>query len=242
MSENRRLAAEEASMNRFQTHSGLNVECRFCGFLSGSKHMPKASIVDTPWLAIGDYAAFVSIGALVPGWTLIVPKAHGINLTRDYQSTAFWRFAGQVSSILAVKYGRFSVFEHGAYSAASATSCGTAHAHLHLVPLSFNLIEEAKKFAPEMKWEECLATEIADISNGREYLFVADDFEGAKTRGHISFLRTEVSQFFRRVIATKLGKPAEYDYKANAHLEVSQQSYVELRECVSQDNDVAQSA
>lgn len=242
MTENRRLAAEEASMNRFQTHKGPSVECRFCGFLSGNKQMPKASIVDSPWFADSEYAAFVSIGALVPGWTLIVPKVHGINLTRDYQGAAFWRFVGQVSSVLTVKYGRFSVFEHGAYSATSATSCGTAHAHLHIVPLSFSLLDEAKLFAPEMEWEECLAAEVADISNGREYLFVADEFDGAKTRGYISFLQSEVSQFFRRVIAKKIGKPAEYDYKTNAHLEVSQKSYEELRECVALDHDVVQSA
>ncbi|HEN8735872.1 TPA: hypothetical protein U8207_004320 [Pseudomonas putida] len=229
-------------MNRFQAHKGIHIECRFCGFLSGGKHMPKASMVDTPWLADGDYAAFVSIGALVPGWTLIVPKVHGINLTQDYQCAPFWRFAAQVSSTLAVKYGRFSVFEHGAYSADSATSCGTAHAHLHLVPLSFSLFDESRLFAPEMVWEECLAAEIANVSNGREYLFVADEFNGAKTRGHISFLHSEVSQFFRRVIATKLGRPAEYDYKTNAHLEVSRKSYEELREFVALDQDVVQSA
>lgn len=212
-------------MNRFQTTENRGNECRFCDFLSSGS---KKSKIDTPWMLGEQYAAFVSIGALVPGWSLIVPTEHKVNLSEDYSNGAFWSFVKEAASIIESNYGRFSVFEHGAFTTDSKTSCGTGHAHLHMVPMSFSLFEEAKIFNNEMTWEKCFASEVAKKSKGSEYLFVADNFDGESTQGYICLLKEQTSQFFRRVIATKLGIPEMFDYKTSKMLEVSISSVEKL--------------
>jgi diadenosine tetraphosphate (Ap4A) HIT family hydrolase len=212
-------------MNRFQPIKHSETECRFCDFLTPlSKHAP----VDTPWLLGASYAAFVSIGALVPGWSLIVPKNHKINLTEDYTRTDFWNFVESAASILKDQYGDFSIFEHGAFNFDSQTSCGTGHAHLHMVPLSFSLFEEAQAFDKTLRWEKCLASQISEKSKNSEYLYVADHFQGEHTQGNICVLTKETSQFFRKVIATKLGIPDSYDYKKSKMLDTTLQSFETL--------------
>lgn len=212
-------------MNRFQAIENAGSECRFCGFLSsGSKN----SKIDTPWMLGEHYAAFVSIGALVPGWSLIVPKEHKINLSKDYSSKCFWSFIKEAASVLENSYGKFSIFEHGAFKSDSKTSCGTGHAHLHMVPVSFSLFDEAKAFNAEMTWEKCFVSEVAEKSQSSEYLFVADNFDGEKTQGYICLLEKEISQFFRKVIATKLGMPEKFDYKTSEMLDVSTESVQKL--------------
>ena len=212
-------------MNRFHTIENKGNDCRFCGFLnSGSKN----SQIDTPWMLGEQYAAFVSVGALVPGWSLIVPTDHKINLSKDYSNKYFWSFVKEAASVLQNNFGKFSIFEHGAFKAESKTSCGTGHAHLHMVPVNFSLFEAAKAFNTEMTWEKCLASEVAEKSKSSEYLFVADSFDGELTQGYICVLEEETSQFFRKVIATKLGMPEKFDYKTSKMLEVSTASVEKL--------------
>lgn len=196
-------------MNRFQIKKEVTAECRFCDYMSHGSKNP----IDTPWMSSIGHSAFVSIGALVEGWSLIVPKKHALNLSAEYKSTDFWNFTAEAISAVQEIYGKISIFEHGAFKPDSKTSCGTGHAHLHIVPLDFSLFEATVQLNTEMKWEACRAEEIAEKSQGQEYLFVTDSFQHSETEGHICILQQETSQFFRRVIAHKIGKPDEFDYK-----------------------------
>lgn len=212
-------------MNRFQPIKHSGIECRFCEFLTP---LSKQAPVDTPWLVGDSYAAFVSIGALVPGWSLIVPKAHKINLSEDYSRADFWSFVNSAAKILKDQYSDFSIFEHGAFDFGSQTSCGTGHAHLHMVPLSFPLLSEALAYDKNLKWEDCLISEIFEKSQKSEYLYVADDYQGEHTVGKICILTSETSQFFRKVIANKLGIPGSYDYKKSPMLDITRNSFEAL--------------
>lgn len=207
-------------MNRFQTKNEIKVECRFCDYMSQSSNTP----VDTPWMSSSKHSAFVSIGALIEGWSLIVPQIHTTNLSAEYKSPEFWSFTAEAVSAVQENYGKISIFEHGAFKSDSQTSCGTGHAHLHIVPLKFSLLEAAQEFDQDMQWEKCRADEIAAISQSREYLFVSDNFQQNATEGHICILSQETSQFFRKVIARKIGKPDEFDYKKFKMIETSNRS------------------
>ncbi|HBO1815939.1 hypothetical protein N5I19_04540 [Pseudomonas chengduensis] len=207
-------------MNRFQAKEEIKPDCRFCGYMSQSSNSP----IDTPWMSSSKHSAFVSVGALIEGWSLIVPKKHIINLSSEYKSSEFWNFAAETISAVQESYGRVTIFEHGAFKAESLTGCGTGHAHLHVVPLNFSLIEAAKEFNPDMKWEECCADEITEKSQGQEYLFVSEKPQRNSTNGYICRLKHETSQFFRRVIAQKIGKPNEFDYKKFKMTEIANSS------------------
>lgn len=203
-----------------------NIEgCRFCGFFERDS----VELVDTPWLRDDRYCSIVSKGALVPGWSLICPLRHEVSLTDDFQSEEFWDFAGSAEAIVRARYGDIRLFEHGAGYAGSPTGCGTDHAHLHLVPLTFSLATEALRYDASLKWSSCRAQDVKERVAGREYLFVSDKFDGSRTAGLLCLLELPVSQFFRRVVASRLGLKEFYDYRRHPMLEIADRTALDLR-------------
>lgn len=210
--------------------SGHGVNCRICSHVRGEKI---ASDADLPWLSTEKYRAIVSIGALVPGWTLVYPTEHQVNLTQQYLEPTFWSFCAEVVAALSHRYGQCVVFEHGPQAEESATSCGTGHAHLHIVPLSFELGVEAIRADASLSWQRVRASDIGATARDKEYLFVADDFRGPRTTGMLATLDTPRSQFFRRVIATRVGLSDLFDYKRFPMIELSVNYSTDLRASVN---------
>ncbi|MGR4895407.1 HIT family protein [Stenotrophomonas sp. LARHCG68] len=199
--------------------------CRFCSI--GAK-ASTASLVDKPWLEDDHYYAIASIGALVPGWSLIVPKKHSYNLVDHLENADFYKFVEAAVSRIESMYGPVLAFEHGSIAADSATSCGTAHAHLHLVPLSFALADAAVEADSSLAWDTVRLADLAQVVGGNEYLFVADRYNGRETTGLVTTLQAGRSQFFRRIIASHLGCPDEYDYKEFPRLEIAASTAISL--------------
>ena len=200
-------------------------DCRFCSYFGSESTDP----VDAPWFRDDDYCAMVSKGALVPGWSLICPAKHGLSLANDYRLQEFWKFSSKAEAIIRARYGEVRLFEHGASFAGSLTGCGTDHAHLHLVPLAFGLSTEALRYDASQEWSPCLASDIAERTSGREYLFVSDRFEGTETAGLLCLPKTPISQFFRRVVASRLGLKEFYDYRRHPMLDIASSSASHLR-------------
>lgn len=198
--------------------------CRICDIAQGTGTF---GAVDQPWLESAKFAAFVSIGALVPGWSLVAPKRHVLNLGSDYVDSEFNEFLNSAISAVEHLYGPAVLFEHGSQEPDSATSCGTAHAHLHVVPLSFSLIECSRAYDPSMEWQACHWADIGARVGRDEYLFVADSV--ATGTGHLAILKEGVSQFFRRVIAKELGRPDEFNYRTHPQTEIAEASANALR-------------
>jgi diadenosine tetraphosphate (Ap4A) HIT family hydrolase len=190
-------------------------ECRICAIASGKYALGE---VDIPWLMGDHYMAFTSVGALVEGWSLAVPRAHSLNLLNDYTNGNFVEFAHAAVSAVEAIYGPVVVFEHGGQKEGSATNCGTSHAHLHIVPLGFSLQQAALEFDSELQWVSCSWRGLNEYAGEREYLFVADRFDGAETQGVVCILKQGQSQFFRRVIAAKIGRVDESNYRTHPNL------------------------
>src|SRR3546814_1162305 len=132
----------------------------------------------------------LSVGALVPGWSLVAPKQHGFNLSTYYSKNSFWQFVDRAVDVVERTYGRAVIFEHGSVDAESMTSCGTAHAHLHIVPLSFELSAKAIGFDQGLQWEECSLVDVARRAAGREYLFMAERYASMRSEEHTSVLQS----------------------------------------------------
>lgn len=190
-------------------------ECRICDIASGQYALGD---VDRPWFEDRRYMAFTSIGALVEGWSLAVPRAHSLNLLDDYADPAFVGFVRKAISRIETVYGSAVVFEHGGQHEGSITNCGTSHAHLHIVPIKFSLQQEAIAFDKGLKWFGCSLKDIRERVGGQEYLFVADRYDGIETFGDVCILRDGQSQYFRRVIAHKLGRADESNYRTHPNL------------------------
>ncbi|WP_146043576.1 HIT family protein [Pectobacterium odoriferum] len=205
-------------------------KCRFCEIVNKNVSVD----IDSPWFFDEHYAALVSLGSLVPGWTLVCPKKHMFNLQCNYLEENFWEFTSKVVNDVEQLYGKVTIFEHGSTKENSQTSCGTAHAHLHVVPLSFSLINSAKLFSEEFEWSECKIEDIKERAHGQEYLFVADNYKAKNSIGIICILKNEVSQFFRKVIAKELGIAEKYNYKEFNMSTLSNKSFKELIEIQNQ--------
>jgi ATP adenylyltransferase len=110
-------------------------------------------------------------------------------------------------------YGPIVAFEHGPAQTGRLAGCGVDHAHLHLVPWSKSFKETVEtNSSANFHWQKADAPDL--LSNffhaGKDYLF----FEEAA--GKWATASCDIpSQFFRRVLATAIGKPAAYDWKQN---------------------------
>jgi len=196
------------------------IDCRFCGI---SKGYYKYLGVDEPIYSNQEFFAIASIGPLVEGWTLIVPKKHHLSMKECYKMDSIDDAIHAVLPTLREQYGDSIVaFEHGANSNNSTTACGTAHAHLHLVPLSASLMPLLESSA--LMWTVSQPQEVASKVGDSEYLFYSD-LSGcgrwADTVGILHKLESPTSQFFRRVIAQQCGKEGYADYKRYPFLDVA---------------------
>ena len=194
---------------------GLRMEalrsCRFCDIADG---IYQYTGIDEPFLSNNEFIAVASIGALIEGWSLVIPKTHQLSMRNVYGTSAFGSFLCSVLPSLLHRYGSLVAFEHGSNKEGSLTACGTNHAHLHLVPLGKSLLPELKNSG--LPWIQCHASEIASTAGGQEYLFYSDLTvkEGwHNPTGYLHVLESPLSQFFRRLVAERARKQDAFDYR-----------------------------
>jgi ATP adenylyltransferase len=185
--------------------------CRFCQIALGLGH----SGVDDLLEESDNYVAVASIGSLTPGWVLIIPKSHRLNLAESFASDELRRFQVKVAVKIARIFGGVPVrmFEHGANSEGSLVGCGVNHAHLHLVPATQSLVPHFPETKQELCWIAINGSSIARQVVGREYLFYSDDALHLDASGRIAIVNAPVSQYFRRAFASSVGRDHEFDYR-----------------------------
>ena len=121
--------------------SSQSDECRFCRLALGE---PRSSGTgDEAFLLSRQILAIASVGALVRGWTLVIPTEHTMSLavlSSERRIELLQSVEGLRTSISAELGVGTVVFEHGASSECSPVSCTTAHAHVHVVPFDGDLL------------------------------------------------------------------------------------------------------
>ncbi|WP_417590934.1 HIT family protein [Parasphingorhabdus sp.] len=169
-------------------------------------------VFDKPIAENGSFRCVASLGSIVPGWVLIIPKKPVLNLSMlDLtERRELHRFSVEIAKEIEIEYGFSTMFEHGPSSVGSVAGCGVDQAHLHIVPLSSNEL----KSAPSMNsnsWEK-LEGSWADlnVTFGREYLWFSD-----AQSSWITYPKSMTSQFFRKCVAEIVGIPDEWDYNLN---------------------------
>src|SRR5689334_9286610 len=86
-------------------------------------------------------------GSMVPGWLLTFANRQTVNLTQlsSFERQQVLKQASEAAKHVSSFAPRIFQFEHGAGVAGSPLGCGLDIAHLHTVPLAFDLIELASK-------------------------------------------------------------------------------------------------
>lgn len=190
-------------------------ECRFCNILKG---VYQYDVIDKPLLETTDFSMICSIGAFLPGWSLIVPREHDFSMKKHYKTKEFMTFFEQVKKLVEKTYdSKIIAFEHGANKSNSQTSCGTCHSHLHILPFNDSLVKE---LVSEREWITCNFDEIENVVGEKEYLLYCDVLDNIKeSTCYIHILEEEISQYFRKVLAKHIDYTEDYSYKTNLLLE-----------------------
>ena len=178
---------------------------------------PTSGVFGQPWneplFETRNFVALPSVGALVEGWLLLVPKRHFISLGAlpDSMFSEMQDFKELLCSVLMACYGTVSAFEHGPSADRRAVGCGVDHAHLHLAPIPFDLLVEVAPLLPTtIRWQPA---DIRDCKpmyrRGEDYLYLEQPIGAGRLATHQRF----GSQLFRRAIALRLGFPKEYNWR-----------------------------
>ncbi len=178
---------------------------------SASRHL-----WDTPIFESESFVVMPTVGALVEGWLLAVPKTR-IPCFAHLPTSAFSELESllrEIVPILESNYGPISLFEHGSTAMASPIGCGVDHAHLHLVPAKCDLQAGAQKIAPNIRWSGISSFEQLRGQVRDGYWFVQQPYGSGSCKMGVCATDDPPSQLFRKVIAASLGHPEAFDWKA----------------------------
>lgn len=161
--------------------------------------------------------AVPSAGALVAGWTLIVPRRPMLNLASatGEERSAIQFAANQIAGQLAQNGEQIWLFEHGSRNVGGIMGCGVDQAHLHVVPLNFDLgAAIARRSGDDIVWKVAAESDspLDSLPATGEYIAF---WNMADRRPNVGMVRRPVSQWVRRVIADELGIGAEWDYRSH---------------------------
>jgi len=184
---------------------------------------------NAPLLESPNFVVLPSLGALVEGWLLIVPKRHFVAFGElpDSLIAELLDLKVATSEIISRVYGTVCAFEHGPSKAGCSVGCGVDHAHMHLVPLQFDLAAAAAPHIPgKSRWFKAnLADCRRTFLERYDYLYL----EQPLGRGRIFSADRLGSQVFRRAIADRLGIPEQYNWRSHPQLPTIEKTIQAIR-------------
>lgn len=196
-------------------------DCVYCqeletGFLEiGGSNWGNRIVFETD-----NFVVFPGLGPIVEGYLLIASKDHYMGLgnvpTELYSELE--SVQTKVRSILTQNYTPPLFFEHGPVSRMNKGGCCIEHAHLHALPVKVDITSElTHSFHHSIITSyDALKTQ---FQKGVPYFF----YETNTGERHLFAVQESVpSQYIRKLIAQKVGKPERADW----------QSYLELEEVV----------
>ncbi|KAA6344188.1 hypothetical protein EZS27_008159 [termite gut metagenome] len=168
-----------------------------------------------------NFVVIPSLGSIVEGWLLIVPKKYFISygyiqLVPLYDELEL--LIDYIGSFVKKIYGDFVVFENGAYCQNKLVGCGVDYAHIHIVPTTYNLINIIEnEFEIYYDWKQ-----IDTIKKSANYICNDQPYLYYRSQQNESFITTNEnipSQLFRKALALAMGVRDEYDWKNNPFTE-----------------------
>ena len=190
---------------------------RFATLLYGSKSEPQ--IHDRPLLETQDWLIAPTLGAIVPGWLLAIPRMRALNF-RDWRRVSAENPISIVDAVckhLGLARSEVVWFEHGPAEQGSAAGCGVDYAHLHILikpRFSFETFANRTKSMSDLHWQT------TDGSDAYSYLnHIGSYLIGGS--GDLAIVASNVeatgSQYFRRVVGSLTSQDEQWDYRQHPH-------------------------
>jgi len=189
--------------------------CRFCKIilnhrLSEENEANQIPIYDTLIFETKNFIVIPALGALVPGYLMIVTRnhLHSLAYCSEAEIIELIDIIQRLSVLITEKFGVSPIlFEHGsAIGCVNKSACCVEHAHLHIVPV--NLSNESTIV------ERTNAINITNMQAlrvycGEPYLLYVNESD----QHYVSSDTILPSQFMRKWVAKEIGCPLEYDWR-----------------------------
>jgi diadenosine tetraphosphate (Ap4A) HIT family hydrolase len=198
--------------------NGAGFDCQFCSAAEPVFRAPGAWW-NVPLFETDAFVVWPSLGALVAGWILIVPKRHLLCLAvlstqlKDELSALESAFRDRLESSFGLPV---ISFEHGPSEPGDPVSCTIDHAHLHVVPTATELRPRAAEIAGLPEWNT--VTGLGDCRSiherGLSYVYLRTP-DG---REQVLAAKKLPSQLMRRVIAESKGPRVSWDWREHHRL------------------------
>lgn len=195
------------------------VECPFCNQFRDcidrgvSRHIFEDDF-DRILYQDNDFVVVPTLGPLVEGWLMIIPRDHILSIRELPVSLRpkLLRLKRCISEILGRAYSDPIFFEHGSLTSTKSAGACVVHAHLHALPRHIDIISE---LATELQLQPIHSlSSVWDEVQRSPYLYL-------EVPGSYTVLTTVTHhlpcQYLRRLIATKLGCPHEWDWRRHPH-------------------------
>ncbi len=193
---------------------GMKLKCKFCqkfGGPTGGEEESDHVLFESP-----NFVVVPTIGSIIPGWVLVVPRSHFLNVGSFNLALfqEFMRIQEIAAKALRDCFGPVSIFEHGPVRERESVGCGVDHAHLHIVATELDLPGIIKRSGEtQLQWRPASgihATRPFAIEQ-MPYVFLQQASGGAWI-GSASVIE---SQLIRKVIAAHVSRPDCWDWKAH---------------------------
>lgn len=168
---------------------------------------------DTVLAETHDFVLAPTLGSVVPGWVLVIPKRPAISFHEVARSggPAPHEYLDQAVRLLGLSED-WMWFEHGPASAGTAVGCGVDYAHIHILAAPpFSFTEFRTHVETSGDWVQCVAREAyADLPTETPYYLAGYGNDAIRLVG-----RELGSQFFRKAVAFLSGDADRWDYRAH---------------------------
>ena len=196
------------------------MKCEFCNELNGENNLYReiAKKHDMPINRIvyeGEHwVIWPTIGAIVPGYVLIVSKKHRLSLmtcNKD-EIIELEYLLKQIRNILENIYHYPCIaFEHGSGSNIDNKPSSIEHCHLHVLPLKADIYNRIEKDKFQIFQIESLTSLHKSKKQNLPYLLYQDHKEHFFTM----YADTYISQYFRQLIALSEGVDEKWNWRCN---------------------------
>jgi len=206
-------------MGNIASKSRSAYDGRFASILSADNC--DREIFDQPILELRDVVVAPTLGSILPNWLLIVPRSPAANFCEWSTGAKLdpTSLIDQILYLVGAAPERAIWFEHGATTTGSQIGCGIDYAHIHVLidtPFTFETFTSAALAASDLNWQHVLTADAYRSIDERHSYLVMGSLDRAMLAEEVERVG---SQFFRRVVASLVGKPEQWNYHSYPHLE-----------------------
>ncbi len=208
----------------------FDATCPFClEFERGYFEFDGSRMGSRVILATEHFMVFPTVGSFIEGYLLIAPKHHFLSMATipTEHKKELEVLLEAVRRMLKERYSDPILFEHGSGKEVPRGVCCVEHAHVHAVPIETDIRSDLELYFPSKMFDR-FDSPSSGVSSSHPYLFYEDQ-KGA--RFLFSIPDVIPSQLVRKILAQKVGKGGQWNWRHDSFLEEISKTIKRLKRC-----------